>query len=73
MKITASGLLAVATLLTPAAALLPHAPQRLAAIPVGLALAWLGYALWSERRASDPVRGRGSPNIAKPQPSHDKQ
>ena len=49
-------LLAVAAVLTPAAALLPHAIQRLAAIPVGLALAWLGYALWSERReqASGP-------------------
>jgi hypothetical protein len=56
----AAGLLAVAATLTPAAALLPHDIQRLAAIPVGLALAWLGYALWSERRASDPVRGRGS-------------
>jgi hypothetical protein len=44
-----AGLLAVAAVLTPAAALLPHAIQRLAAIPVGLALAWLGYALWSER------------------------
>ena len=60
-----AGLLAVAAVLTPAAALLPHAIQRLAAIPVGLALAWLGYALWSERReqASDPVRGRGSPRV----------
>jgi hypothetical protein len=46
-----AGLLAVAAILTPAAALLPHAQQRLAAVPVGLALAWLGYALWSERRA----------------------
>jgi hypothetical protein len=53
-----AGLLAVAAVLTPAAALLPHAIQRLAAIPVGIALAWLGYALWSERRreqASDPA------------------
>jgi len=40
---------AVASALTPAALLLPHDIQRLAAIPVGLALAWLGYALWSER------------------------
>ncbi len=46
-----AGLLAVAAALTPLAALLPHDIQRLAAIPVGLALAWLGYALWSERRA----------------------
>jgi hypothetical protein len=60
-----AGLLAVAAVLTPAAALLPHAIQRLAAIPVGLALAWLGYALWSERReqASDPVGGRVSPRV----------
>ncbi len=32
---------------------------RLAAVPVGLSLAWMGYALWSEGRASsrDAVRG----------------
>jgi hypothetical protein len=43
-------------LLTPAAALLPHDIQRLAAIPVALAIAWLGYALLSERReqAAEP-------------------
>jgi hypothetical protein len=45
-----AGLLAVAALLTPAAALLPHEIQRLAGMPVGLALAWLGFALWSERQ-----------------------
>jgi len=45
-----AGLLAVVALLTPLAALLPHAIQRLAAVPMGLALAWLGYALWSEGR-----------------------
>jgi hypothetical protein len=44
-------LLAVTALVTPAAVLLPHAIQRLAAVPMGVALAWLGYALWSERRA----------------------
>jgi hypothetical protein len=47
-----AALLAIAATLTPLAALLPHAEQRYAAIPVALALAWLGYALWSERRAS---------------------
>jgi hypothetical protein len=47
----AAGLLAVASILTPLAALLPHATQRLAGIPVGLAIAWLGYSLWSEHRA----------------------
>ena len=60
-----AGLLAVAAALTPLAALLPHAIQRLAGIPVGLALAWLGYALWSERReqAAEPVPGRASPQL----------
>ena len=48
----AAGLLAIAATLTPLAALLPHAEQRYAAIPVAFALAWLGYALFSERRAS---------------------
>jgi hypothetical protein len=47
-----AGLLAVAAALTPAAALLPHAIQRYAAIPVALALAWLGYTLWSEQATS---------------------
>jgi hypothetical protein len=47
-----AGLLALAATLTPLAVLLPHAQQRFAAVPVALALAWLGYALWSERRAS---------------------
>ncbi len=61
-----AGLLAVAAAVTPAAALLPHEIQRLAGIPVGLALAWLGYALWSERReqAAQPVPGKGSPQLS---------
>jgi hypothetical protein len=42
-------LLAVAAIITPAAALLPHALQRYAAVPMGIALIWLGYSLWSER------------------------
>jgi hypothetical protein len=61
----AAGLLAVGCALSPAAALLPHAIQRLAAIPVALAIAWLGYALFSERRgrASEPAPGAGSPQL----------
>jgi len=61
-----AGLLAVAAAVTPAAALLPHEIQRYAGIPVGLALAWLGYALWSERRAhaSEIVPGRASPQLS---------
>lgn len=49
-----AGLLAVAAAITPAAALLPHTIQRFAGIPVGLAVAWLGYALFSERREKAP-------------------
>jgi len=55
----ATGLLAVGCLLSPAAALLPHALQPLVAVPIGVGLAWLGYALWSERReqAAEPDEG----------------
>ena len=61
----AAGLLAITAALTPLAALLPHPLQRLAAVPMGFALAWLGYALWSERReqARQPVPGKGSPQL----------
>jgi len=46
----AAALLALTAVVTPAAALLPHATQRLVAIPMGIAVAWLGYGLLSERR-----------------------
>lgn len=47
----AGALLAASTTLAPLAApLLPNASQPKIAIPMGAALAWLGYALWSERR-----------------------
>jgi len=47
-----ASLLWVATaLVTPAAALLPHAIQRYAAVPMGITLIWLGVALWTERRS----------------------
>jgi hypothetical protein len=61
-----AGLLAVAAALTPLAALLPHEIQRLAGMPVGIAVAWLGYALLSERRgqASEPALGRVSPQFS---------
>jgi hypothetical protein len=57
----AAGLLSVTAVLTPLAALLPHEIQRLAGMPMGVAVAWLGYGLWSERRAhaSEPVPGAG--------------
>jgi hypothetical protein len=44
-------LLIAAAAVTPiAGALLPHELERMAAIPMGLALAWLGYSLWSDQR-----------------------
>jgi hypothetical protein len=61
----AAGLMAITAVLTPLAALLPHAIQRLAGMPMGFAVAWLGFALWSERRAhaAAPVPGTGSPQL----------
>lgn len=46
-------LLAFAAIITPMAALLPHALQRYAAVPMGVALVWLGYSLWSEQRRGE--------------------
>lgn len=46
----AGGLLAFAAVSVLAGALLPHPLDRILAVPMGFALAWLGYALWSERR-----------------------
>jgi hypothetical protein len=47
-------------------ALLPHQFERLAAMPMGIALAWLGYSLWSEQRApaSEPCPELGSPQLS---------
>jgi hypothetical protein len=58
-------LLVVATALTPAASFVPHPLNRVFAIPMGLAIAWLGYTLWSERRekSSEPVNSTGSPQL----------
>lgn len=63
----AAALLAIVSVLTPAAALFPHELQRLAGMPVGFALAWLGYALWSERRAKTVQQSSeiGNPQLAK--------
>jgi hypothetical protein len=44
--------------------LIPHPFDRILALPVGGAVAWLGYALWAERRApasrsfAEPATGR---------------
>jgi len=62
----ASGLLAASgPLALIMVALLPHQLERLAAMPMGFALAWLGYALWSERREKsvESVSGTVSPQL----------
>ena len=68
----AAGLLVVASALPLAfvlpsvAALIPPNIQHLAAMPLGIAVAWLGYALLTERRAqaSEPSPGRVSPQFS---------
>jgi hypothetical protein len=45
----AGALLSFAAVVTFAAAVIPHPFDRILAIPMGVALIWLGYALWSER------------------------
>ena len=61
-----AGLLAFAAV-SPAllAWLLPHPLDRILAVPMGVALAWLGYALWSERRepAAQPLPGSAKPQL----------
>ncbi len=62
----AGGALAVGTVAPLALSLvLPHEFIRLAAVPVGIALAWLGYALWSDRRekGSEALPRRSSPQL----------
>jgi hypothetical protein len=57
----AAGLLGVGAVSSFAFALVPPELEPLAAVPVGVARAWLGYALWSERHehAAHPVPGQG--------------
>lgn len=48
----AAGLLALSGPIAVVLSLLGHPLDRLAAVPMGIALAWLGYALFFERRES---------------------
>lgn len=48
-------LLAVGAAMGPVAILLPLDLQPKVAVPVGIALLWLGYALWSERRRTSAL------------------
>ncbi len=46
----AGAALAAGAVLPVVAASLPHPADRILAVPMGLALAWLGYALWADWR-----------------------
>lgn len=62
----AAGLLAVGIVLPIlGSSLVPHPFDRIFAVPVGIALAWLGYALWSERREQvlEAIPGQANPQI----------
>jgi len=63
----AAALLVLGAVLVPVGALVPPEYQPKIMVPVGLAMAWLGYALFSERReeASELAPARS----AQPQPS----
>jgi len=66
----AGGLLAFGAAVTLAGALIPHPLNRIMAVPMGLALVWLGYALLSERRglAAASVPATAIPNPANAEP-----
>jgi hypothetical protein len=53
----AAALLAAGSVGAVAAAVLPHSVGRYAAVPVGVAMVWLGWSLWSEQRTSAPGSG----------------
>lgn len=62
----AGALLAFNAVLVPLGALVPAEYQpKIIMIPIGLALAWLGYALWTERyeRAVEAVPGRAGAQL----------
>ena len=62
----AGALLALIAVSFPLGAVVPFEYQtKIIMIPIGLALAWLGYALWAERRASaaEPVPSMAIPQI----------
>jgi len=62
----AGGLLAFAVVLPLlTSTLLPHPLDRILAVPQGLAMVWLGYALWAERRekVSEALLGEGSSQL----------
>ena len=65
----ASALLALGAVLVPAGAFLPPRHEPLVMVPIGLAMAWLGYALFSERRETT-AEASIAQRTAKPEPSN---
>jgi hypothetical protein len=63
----AAGLFGFGAVFSLAFGFLPHAIEPLAAVPVGLGLAWLGYSLGSERtaRASQAATARTNPQLGR--------
>lgn len=61
----AAGTFTVGIAVAPAYELLPTALQPLVAVPIGLGLAWLGYAVWAERpnHAAQHVPGWGTAQL----------
>jgi len=61
----AGALLVLGAVLVPVGALVPPEFQPKIMLPVGLAMAWLGYALFSERRAqaSEPLLVSARPQV----------
>ena len=53
-------LLAVGSVSTALLPLFPHAVGRFAALPVGLAVAWLGYSLWASARQTAESQAAGT-------------
>lgn len=58
----AAGLFTAGIGLAPVFGLLPHALEPLVAVPIGAGLAWLGYALWADRRTHVAAPARAAAN-----------
>ena len=65
----AAGLLALGAVLIPAGAFLPPQHEPLVMVPIGLAIAWLGYALFSERRMTTSA-ALPEPRTSRPETSN---
>ena len=61
----AAGLFGLGAIVSPLFALLPHELEPLAAVPVGVGLAWLGYSLVMEGRAqaAQPLARQSAPQL----------